>query len=143
MNTGDSRSGFVTADGIRNLSPREASEWCTKGAIILDVREEYISQFKKFSAPVVIWIPFSRLENECAQLPKEKPIIVADSSGLHSKEACFLLAQKGFAEVSNLAGGFVEWERDGMPVVVDTSEQLSGSCACQLRAREKGDTKPT
>ena len=139
MNTDRSHSGFVTADGIRNLSPREASENCAGGAIILDIREEYISQFKKFGVPVVIQIPLRRLEREYAQLPKDKWIIVADSSGLHSKEACLLLNQKGFTQVSNLAGGLVEWERDGLPLVVDKSEKLSGSCACQLRAREKGN----
>ncbi len=137
MSLDRSHSGFVTADGIHNLSPREAFDWCANGAVILDVREEYISQYKKFGACLTIQIPFGRLEYEFAQLPKDKWIIVADSSGLHSKEACLLLEQKGFTQVSNLAGGFVEWERDGMPLLTDKSEQLSGSCACQLRAREK------
>ncbi len=141
MNTDSTQSGFVAADAIRSLSPREASGCCAEGAIILDVREEYINQFKGFSAPVVIQIPLRQLESEYSRLPKDKLIIVADSSGLHSKEAIALLKGKGFTQLANLAGGFVEWERDGMPCVRDKSQQLSGSCACQLRAREKGNTE--
>jgi rhodanese-related sulfurtransferase len=133
------KSGFVTAEGIHNLSPREAAEWCAEGALILDIREEYISQFKKLGVPVAIQIPLSRLAREADQVPKDKWIIVADSSGLHSKEACLQLKEKGFTQISNLAGGLVEWERDGLPLVVDKSEKLSGSCACQLRAREQQD----
>ncbi len=143
MNADVVHSGFVTADGIRNLSPREVSECCAGGAILLDVREQYINQFKKFSAPFVIQIPLRQLESEYAQLPKDKLIIVADSSGLHSKEAIAILKKEGFSQLANLAGGFIEWERDGMPFNADTSQKLSGSCACQLRARDKGDTKPT
>ena len=137
MSLDRSQSGFVTAEGIHNLSPRETVEWCAKGAIILDIREEYISHFKQFAVPVVIRIPRVQLEKEYPRLSKDKWIIVADSSGLHSKEACQFLEQKGFTLVSNLAGGLVEWERDGMPLLTDKGEQLTGSCACQLRARDK------
>jgi rhodanese-related sulfurtransferase len=129
-------AGFVTADGVHNLSPREVLEWCEQGAVILDLRDEYINQFKKFDVPNIVQIPLDQLSDKLDQLPKDKLIIVADSSGLHSKEACRVLEQTGFTQVSNLAGGFVEWERDGMPLVTDKGERLSGSCACQLRARE-------
>ena len=47
-----------------------------------------------------------------------------------------ILLNRGFPSVSNLAGGMVEWEKDGMPLLTNKSEQFSGSCACQLRARE-------
>ncbi len=131
-----SKSGFVTADGLHNLTPREAVDWCAQGAVILDIRQDYISQYKKFGVPNTAQIPFSQLEDELGVLSKDAWVIVADSSGLHSQEACLFLEQHGFTQVSNLAGGFVEWERDGMPISVDTSERLTGSCACQLRARD-------
>jgi rhodanese-related sulfurtransferase len=63
-------------------------------------------------------------------------MIIADAAGIHSKEAVKLLMDKGFADrMANLAGGLVEWERDGMPLVIDKTEKLSGSCMCQLRRR--------
>jgi rhodanese-related sulfurtransferase len=136
MTTDKSQLGFITADGIHNLTPREAAEWCMKGAVILDIRQYYIGQYKKFGVPNTAQIPLSQLKDEFEVLSKDTWIIVADSSGLHSKEACLFLEQNGFTQVSNLAGGFVEWERDGMPISVNTSERLTGSCACQLRARD-------
>jgi len=137
MNIDRSKSGFITADGIHNLTPREALDWCAEGAVILDIREEYISQYKKFGVPNTAQIPLAQLKDEFGLLSNDAWIIVADTSGLHSKEACLFLEQKGFTQVSNLAGGLVEWERDGMPLVTDNKEKLTGSCACQLRARDK------
>ncbi len=96
-------TGFMTADGIHNLTPREAAECCLKGAVILDIRQDYISQFKKFGVPNTAQIPLVQLKDEIDVLSKDAWIIVADSSGLHSKEACLLLEQKGFTQVSNLA----------------------------------------
>jgi rhodanese-related sulfurtransferase len=130
-------AGFTTENGIHCLSPREAQACCVEGAIILDVREEYVNEFKKYSVPVSIQIPFSRLESAYEQLPKDKWIIVADSSGTTSRQAYVFLQQKGFTHLSNLAGGMVEWERDGMPLLIDNKERLTGSCACQLRARHR------
>ncbi len=137
MNIDRSKSGFVTADGIHNLTPKEAADWCAQGAVILDIRQDYISQYKKFGVPNTAQIPLAELKEEFEVLSKDAWVIVADSSGLHSKEACLFLEQNGFLKVSNLAGGFVEWERDGMSVSTDTSERLTGSCACQLRARNR------
>ena len=34
------------------------------------------------------------------------------------------------------SGGFVDWERDGLPVTPDISARLSGSCMCQIKPRE-------
>ena len=130
-------AGFMTANGIHNLSPREALAWCLEGAIMLDVREEYVNEYKKFSVPESIQIPFSTLESADEQIPKERWIIVADSAGTISRQAFILLQQKGFAHLSILAGGMIEWERDGMPLLVDNKERLTGSCACQLRARNR------
>lgn len=141
MTTNFPQSGFVTQEGIHNLSPREACEYCIKGAVILDVREDYTSQYKQFGVPVVIQIPLSRLETDWHRVPKDRWIIVADSSGLQSKEGFLLLKEKGYDQISNLAGGLVEWERDGMPLVTDTKEKLTGSCACQLRARNKNSAE--
>jgi rhodanese-related sulfurtransferase len=137
MKTNFLQTGFMTQEGIHNLSPREALDWCAEGAVILDVREDYTSQYKRFGVPVVIQIPLSHLKTDWHRVPRDKWIIVADSSGLQSKEGFLLLKEKGYDQISNLAGGLVEWERDGMPLVTDTKEKLTGSCACQLRARGK------
>jgi rhodanese-related sulfurtransferase len=130
-------AGFITANSIHNLSPREAAAWCSEGAIILDVREEYVNEYKKFSVPACIQIPYSKLESAFEQLPKDRWIIVADSAGTINKQAYLFLQQQGFTHLSNLSGGMVEWERDGMPLLINKKERLTGSCACQLRARNR------
>jgi rhodanese-related sulfurtransferase len=129
--------GFISA-GIMNVTPHQAFSLCQKGAVLIDVREEELSRFKMFGVPEVIYCPFSMLEETCENLPEDKPMIFADAAGLHSKEAVVLLMEKGLAgRIANLAGGLVEWERDEMPMIIDKSEKLSGSCMCQLRPRNK------
>ena len=131
------KDGFESS-GIMNLTPRNAFTYCQKGAILIDVREEFMNRFKMFDVPGVIYCPFSILEETYPDLPKDKPMIFADAAGLHSKEAVKFLIYKGFGNrIANMAGGLVEWERDGLPLIIDKSEKLSGSCMCQLRPRNK------
>lgn len=130
--------GFVSS-GFRNLTPREAYAEATAGeAIIVDVREERLIGYKNFDVPGLIHMPKSRIEKENVNLSRELPLIIADSVGLRSHEVMELLIRMGFKNIANLAGGIVEWEQDGMPLKIDVTEQLSGSCVCQLRPRNKG-----
>ncbi len=123
------------------ISPHEALRMCTQGALILDVREEYVNQYKQFGQVEVFQIPFVCLAKDSAQLPKDRMLIVADTSGVQSGAAMALLKEMGFSLLAVLAGGFLEWERDGLPVIVNRGERLTGSCACQLRARDGSNEK--
>ncbi len=128
-------TGFESG-GMLNLTPRQALTLCQKGALLIDVREENMNRFKVFDVPETIYCPFSILEETYLHLPLGKPMIFADSSGIHSKDAVKFLKGKGLgSRIANLAGGLVEWERDEMPLKIDLHEQLSGSCMCQLRPR--------
>jgi rhodanese-related sulfurtransferase len=129
------RHGFISA-GFLNLTPKEAYiESTENGAIILDVREANLTGYKNFNVPKVIKIPNSILSDNYKSLPVHIPIIVADSVGLRSHEAVEFLLSKGYSNIANLAGGIVDWERDGLPLKTDKMEQLDGSCVCQLRFR--------
>ena len=127
--------GFISC-GILNVSPLESYELCGKGAIIVDVREVYLNNFKNFDVPEILFIPISKLVQELSELPQEKYLIFADTVGLRSKEAVVLLKEKGFIKIANMAGGIVDWERDGLPLKTNIEERLSGSCMCQLKPRE-------
>jgi 3-mercaptopyruvate sulfurtransferase SseA len=70
-------------------------------------------------------------------LPQDKHLIFADSVGLRSKDAVVLLKNRGFKNIANMAGGIVDWERDGLPIKTEIEERLSGSCMCQLKPRER------
>jgi rhodanese-related sulfurtransferase len=93
--------------------------------------------FKLFDVDEIIYCPKSKIEEIYLDIPKDKALIFADATGIHSKEAVLFLLEKGFENIANLAGGLVEWERDGVPIKIDYSERLSGSCACQLKRRDK------
>ena len=134
--------GFISS-GFLNLTPLEAYSEATEGdAIIVDVREERLTGYKCFNVPRVIYLPKSRILEEYTDLPADIPLIIADSVGLRSQEVMEILIEKRFSNIANLAGGIVEWEHDGLPLKIDISEQLDGSCVCQLRPRhKKGERK--
>lgn len=127
----------IVSNGILNLSPSETLEICKKGGIIVDVREDYLNRYKMFDVEEIIFCPQKILGENLNELPKDKPLIIADSTGINSKKAMLFLKEKGYKNMANMAGGMVEWERDGLPVKEDKTERLSGSCACMLRKREK------
>jgi len=130
--------GFMSA-GFLNLGAHDAFFEATEGeAIIVDVREERLTGYKNFDVPRLIHMPKSRIEQDYVSLPREIPLIIADSVGLRSHEVIEFLLTMGFENIANLAGGIVEWEQDGLPLKIDLTEQLSGSCVCQLRPRKKG-----
>jgi len=121
-------------EGIIHLSPKEAFELCQKGAILLDVRPEVMAAYKSFDVPEYLYCYHQEFESYYHHLPIDQPIIVADAVGLRSKEIVLFLVEKGFFKVANLAGGITDWEKDGLPMVVDNKQRLTGSCMCQLRA---------
>lgn len=132
-----SNNGFLSG-GIFNLTPKQTLAMCQKGALLIDVREEFMNRFKMMDVPKVIYCPYSILGETYMNLPQDKPLIFADATGLHSKEAVKFLLDKGFGNrIANMAGGLVEWERDELPLIIDKNEKLSGSCMCQLRPRNK------
>lgn len=129
--------GFYSG-GFLNFTPKEAlREVRENGATLVDVREVSLTGYKRFGVSAVVYLPYSQLGETCETLSRTEPLIVADSVGLRSHEAMVLLKERGFTNIANLAGGIVEWERDGLPLSIDSSEQLDGSCMCQLRPRNK------
>ncbi|TAL66001.1 MAG: rhodanese-like domain-containing protein [Bacteroidetes bacterium] len=130
------RNYGIVSSGILNVSPEEAFELVKKGALIVDIREENLRSFKGFNIPEVVYFPLSKLMDEYYDLPSDTYLIFADTVRLRSKEAVVFLKGKGFKRIANMAGGLVDWGRDGLPVTEDISSRLSGSCMCQLKPRE-------
>jgi len=127
----------IISDNILHLSPKEVFELCQKGAVLVDVREEFMIGYKKFEVPIVIYLPLTELKTNFDKLPINKYIIFADAAGLRSKEAATFLVNKEFKNIANMAGGLVEWERDKLPLKTNNKEKLTGSCVCQLKPRNK------
>lgn len=121
---------------VLNLSAKEAYKLCEGDACIIDVRETYISNFRMFGVRNLVYLPYSTLKDTYMRLPDDSPLIFADAVGLHSREAVLFMLEKGYQNVANLAGGIVDWERDGLPVTTDKEYRLTGSCICQLKTRK-------
>lgn len=130
----------IHSGGFLWISPREALELLGHGAYLVDLRDTDYSDYKAFEAPHVISLPAGSFEEKMAQLEKNAHYILADPSGIHIRAYAEKMVAAGFPHVAGLSGGFVEWERDGMPVRVDVQERLTGACACQLKPREKKKT---
>ena len=127
----------IQTKGILSVSPRETSELVKQGAFLIDLRDTDFSDYKAFDVMNVISLPMGVFDEHAEKLDPENYYILADSSGLKSLMYAEKLKEKGFRHVSSMSGGFVEWERDGMPVRVDVNERLTGACACQLKPRER------
>ena len=125
--------GFII-NGIRHITSAEALNLVANGAVMLDVRPEY-ELGRLFDVDQVIYCSYNEIGDHLTELPKDKPLIIADAVGLRSKEVCQVLLDNGFEKIYNLAGGIVDWERMGYPVSKDKSRILTGSCMCQLRVR--------
>ena len=134
------RTGFI-AHEVLNLTPAESYTLCLEGAIIVDIREPYMNNFKMFHVEKVIYLPYSELGKCYQELPADQPLIFADSVGLKSREGVLFMNAHGYENVANMAGGIVDWERDGVPLTTDVTNRLSGSCMCQLKQREAGKSK--
>jgi rhodanese-related sulfurtransferase len=126
------------SNGIYNLSPLQAHQLCLEGAILVDVREEYLNRYKIFDVPELIFCPKKLLAEHLADFPPDKPLIIADASGIHSPEAVKILIDKGFkGSFANLSGGLVDWEHSGLPVVINYNERIPGIIVKKLNAGNK------
>lgn len=132
------RNHGIQTKGILALTPRETNELVKKGAFLIDLRDTDFSDYKAFDVPNVLNFPMERFEQHLEKIDKEGYYILADSSGLKSRDYVQKMVDKGFMHAGSMSGGFIEWERDGLPVSVDVNERLSGACACQLKPRERG-----
>ncbi|MBI4726252.1 rhodanese-like domain-containing protein [candidate division TA06 bacterium] len=123
--------------GMVHLSGAEALAEARAGALFIDLRAVIETDYKKFDVPEVLYIPAPELKSRLAELSRDRPLIIADSVGLRSKEAVRYLMEQGYANAANLNGGILDWEHDGLPLKIDDSKKLSGSCTCRLKPQGK------
>lgn len=122
--------------GIDYVLPSEARELLKQGACIVDLRTEFEIDIKAFGVERVACLPYEELEEKYELLSRETPLILADSVGLHSKEALLFLRSKGFVHLASLAGGIADWEKDGFPMRKGKYQPLNGPCPCMIRPKE-------
>jgi len=103
--------------GVNEVSCAEALQLINhKEACILDVREP--DEFKGGHLLNAKLIPLGKLRERIGELERyrEKPIVVVCRSGQRSATACALLGNDGFAQVYNLSGGVMAWQKTSLPL---------------------------
>lgn len=114
----------------------EVPGFLQQGAVLVDLREELETLIKAFGIEKVVYLPWSEFKEKWETLPLDCPLLLADSVGLHSKEAAIFLISKGYSHVASLAGGFAGWQQDGQPVKAGKYQPLNGPCPCMIKPRE-------
>ncbi|MBN1439296.1 MAG: rhodanese-like domain-containing protein [Anaerolineales bacterium] len=108
------RGGLNSQSGT-DLSPAQAMEQISNGAVVLDVRtyEEFIGGHIENS----LWIPLAELSARWNTLPRDRPIILVCRSGVLSDQARDMLEGAGVENAVSLSGGLQAWVAAGFPTV--------------------------
>lgn len=103
--------------GVKEISCAEALQLINhKDAAILDVREP--EEYKSGHLLNAKLIPLGKLRERIGELERyrDKPMVVVCRSGQRSATACALLGKDGFAQVYNLSGGVMAWQKTSLPL---------------------------
>lgn len=103
--------------GIREVDCTAALQLINhKNALMLDVRDD--NEYQAGHVLNSTQIAFGKLKERVGELEKykERPIVVMCHSGSRSAAACAILGKDGFAQVYNLAGGLMAWQKSNLPL---------------------------
>lgn len=97
------------------ISLEEAIAKQEAGAFILDVRQP--EEWNEYHVPGSTLIPLGELASRVNELPRDREIVVVCRSGNRSGQGRDILLNAGFTQVTSLAGGLLQWQAAGYPVV--------------------------
>jgi len=106
------------------VSPKEVFDRAQRDSnvVLIDVRteEEYNGDLGHVAGTILI--PVQQLDQRANELDKYKDriIIAICRSGNRSGKAAELLSHRGFTAL-NMEGGMLQWNRDKLPVIRDTT----------------------
>jgi len=104
--------GFTksSAPGFQNLTPAQFAEGLHQpGAVLVDVRRPDEFAAGHLPGAVNLDVTAPDFGPRVAALDKTKPTYVYCRSGARSANAAGQLSTAGFAQVSNLLGGVLDW----------------------------------
>jgi rhodanese-related sulfurtransferase len=82
--------------------------------LLVDVREP--DEFQMVRVEGAILLPLSTFLLRYQHLPSDRPVIVMCAGGGRSASATAHLLASGWPDVTNMAGGIIAWQRNGLPV---------------------------
>ena len=101
-------AGFVASHIARgDLATAAPETWEPDGEYLLDVRDpDEVDQFGKLKNAVTI--PLAQLRDRLAELPRDRRIVAYCQKGQRGYLAACALNGRGFEDVANLRGGFLQ-----------------------------------
>ncbi|MES2936611.1 MAG: rhodanese-like domain-containing protein [Pseudomonadota bacterium] len=108
---------------IPQLRPSELSDWLHDHAaarpLVLDVREPWELQTASVNADgfELVAIPMNTVPARLGELDPARPVACLCHHGARSQRVAMFLAQQGFGEVANIAGGIDAWSAERDPSV--------------------------
>ncbi len=111
------KSSSAGAAAFENISPAELSKMLNqaeKDFTLINVHIPYAGEIEGTDK----FIPFDKIQNNLDQLPDDKTakVVLYCRSGGMSAVAAQKLTELGYANVKNLSGGMIEWEKEGYPL---------------------------
>lgn len=106
---------------VATIAPGELEAKRVRGDVVelIDVRTS--AEYREVHAASARLVPLDRLDPravmEGRQLDADAPLYLICRSGARGKQACERFVAAGYHNVVNVAGGTLEWERSGLPVV--------------------------
>ena len=103
---------------IDEIDGQAAAPLLEGSSVFLDVRER--NEWDEGHIPGAIHVPRGNLESriENAVPDRGSRIVIYCASGARSAFATKTLEELGYVDVVNLAGGYIEWKRNGFPTVL-------------------------
>ena len=108
------------AQPITQLDVQQAADRLTqpdsegRRPLLVDVRET--NELETVRAAGVVHVPLSTFAEGVEALPKDRPLLFICATGKRSLVAAEFAQRHGAEEVANVAGGTVEWQKQGLPV---------------------------
>lgn len=100
----------------REVCPTTTRRLLAEGALLVDVRELSEVATTAFDVAGVVLMPLSEIEQRYEELPRERLLVLACSSGPRSLRATYFLMLQGYTQVANMEGGLAKWARRGFPI---------------------------
>ncbi len=107
---------------IAQVRPSELDAWLRAqgpGAVVLDVREPWERQTASVKPEgfELLAIPMNEIPGRLAEIDADRPVACLCHHGARSQRVAMFLAQQGFANVANIAGGIDAWSAQRDPGV--------------------------
>ena len=110
---------------IAQVRPGELNAWLAKvrtaaqTALVLDVREPHELALASIGAGDYEFaaIPMHSVPQQLAELDPQRPVACLCHHGGRSMQVATFLAERGFAQIANIAGGIDAWALERDPAI--------------------------